>query len=78
MIIGESGCGKTTILKLMVGLHTKVDSGDILYSGQNFPKLSTDEQQHIRTQMVCCFRRRLVRLSDHGTECTLSRICSPT
>ena len=35
LIIGESGCGKTTILKLMVGLH-QVDSGEVLYDGRDF------------------------------------------
>jgi len=55
MIIGESGCGKTTILKLMVGLH-KADSGDIVYDGENFPTLGPDGQQEIRKKIGMLFQ----------------------
>ena len=44
LIIGESGSGKTTIMKLMVGLH-EIDGGEILYDGQNFPTLGVKEKQ---------------------------------
>lgn len=55
LIIGESGCGKTTILKLMVGLH-QIDSGEILYNGQNFPTLDPNGKQEIRKQIGMLFQ----------------------
>lgn len=55
LIIGESGCGKTTLLKLMVGLH-QVDSGEVLYDGQNFPALDAKGKQDIRTKIGMLFQ----------------------
>lgn len=54
-MIGESGCGKTTILKLMVGLHSP-DAGQILYAGNNFPVLPPKEKQEIRKEIGMLFQ----------------------
>jgi len=55
LIIGESGSGKTVLLKCMVGL-TNVDSGEVLYDGQDFLKMSIKEKQHIRKEMGMLFQ----------------------
>jgi phospholipid/cholesterol/gamma-HCH transport system ATP-binding protein len=55
LIIGESGSGKTTMMKLMVGLH-EVDSGEILYNGLNFPTLGVKEKQEVRKKIGMLFQ----------------------
>ncbi len=55
LIIGESGSGKTTIMKLMVGLH-EIDSGEILYDGLNFPTLGVKEKQEVRKKIGMLFQ----------------------
>jgi phospholipid/cholesterol/gamma-HCH transport system ATP-binding protein len=55
LIIGESGCGKTTVMKLMVGLH-QIDNGEILYNGSNFPALDRKGQQEIRKKIGMLFQ----------------------
>lgn len=55
LIIGESGSGKTTIMKLMVGLHN-IDAGEILYDGLNFPTLEVKEKQEVRKKIGMLFQ----------------------
>jgi phospholipid/cholesterol/gamma-HCH transport system ATP-binding protein len=55
LIIGESGSGKTTVLKLMVGLFP-IDSGEVLYSGKNFPAMDVNGKQEIRKKIGMLFQ----------------------
>lgn len=55
LIIGESGCGKTTIIKLMVGLFS-IDEGEVLFDGKNFPQLDPKEKQEIRKKIGMLFQ----------------------
>lgn len=55
LIIGESGCGKSTILKLMVGLHP-ADSGAILYNGENFITMNERARQEVRKKIGMLFQ----------------------
>ena len=52
-IVGESGCGKSTFLRMLMNLE-KTTSGEIYYKGKNINKFSKNEiwesRQHI--QMV--------------------------
>ena len=47
LIIGSSGSGKTVLMKCLVGLF-QPDSGDILYSGNSFTQMNTDQRKEIR------------------------------
>lgn len=55
LIIGQSGSGKTVLLKSIVGLH-EVDSGKILYDGHDFTRMSFKERKAIRKQIGMVFQ----------------------
>ena len=52
-VVGESGCGKTTLGKMIVGIHEPTN-GEILYKGKNIHKLKGKEFDEYRlgVQMV--------------------------
>jgi phospholipid/cholesterol/gamma-HCH transport system ATP-binding protein len=55
LIIGTSGSGKTVLMKCMVGL-LQPDSGEVLYDGQSFTQMKTDEKTEIRKQIGMLFQ----------------------
>ena len=55
LIIGTSGSGKTVLMKCVVGLF-QPDSGDILYSGENFMAMAEPEKKEIRKQIGMLFQ----------------------
>ncbi len=54
-LVGESGCGKSTIGKLIVSLE-KPSEGTILYKGQDLTKVSRGQMGKIRTQLQMVFQ----------------------
>ena len=55
LIIGQSGSGKTVLLKSLVGLHS-VDSGEILYGIEDFTKIDFTAKKEIRKQIGMLFQ----------------------
>ena len=55
LIIGQSGSGKTVLMKCLLGLH-EVDNGDILYDGKKFNKNEISEVSDLRKQMGMVFQ----------------------
>ena len=43
LIIGQSGSGKTVLLKCLLGLY-EVDSGEIIYDGLSSKNMNSDEK----------------------------------
>jgi phospholipid/cholesterol/gamma-HCH transport system ATP-binding protein len=55
LIIGQSGSGKTVLLKSIVGLFD-IDSGEIIYGDVDFTKLNFNERKEIRKQIGMVFQ----------------------
>ena len=55
LIIGQSGSGKTVLMKCLLGLH-EVDNGDILDDGKKFNKDEISEVSDLRKQMGMVFQ----------------------
>src|SRR5512133_3915400 len=55
LIIGQSGSGKTVLLKSIVGLYD-IDSGEIWYEDTLFNKLAFAEKKRIRSEIGMLFQ----------------------
>ena len=55
-IIGESGCGKTVLLKTLIGLHAQT-SGRICFDGIELNRLSYFDLTHVRTRWGFVFQQ---------------------
>ncbi len=55
LIIGTSGSGKTVLMKCMVGLFVP-DSGDILYHGDSFAQMNTEQRKELRQKIGMLFQ----------------------
>lgn len=55
MIIGQSGSGKTVLLKSLLGIH-QVDEGSICYDDRNFSTMSESERHALRREVGMLFQ----------------------
>lgn len=54
-LVGESGCGKSTIGRLVIRL-LEATEGEILFEGKNLAKLNKKEMRHMRRKMQIVFQ----------------------
>ena len=54
LMLGESGGGKSTVIKLALGLE-KPDAGEILIDGEEITELSEEKLQYVRDKMGVVF-----------------------
>ncbi|MGM9804801.1 MAG: ABC transporter ATP-binding protein [Muribaculaceae bacterium] len=55
LIIGQSGSGKTVLMKSLVGLHTP-DEGEILYDGRDLLKMDNKQRKELRKEIGMLFQ----------------------
>ncbi len=54
-LVGESGCGKTTVGRTLLRL-TEMTDGEVLFNGQDVQKLSKEELRRLRPKMQIVFQ----------------------
>lgn len=55
LIIGQSGSGKTVLMKCLVGLYG-IDSGEVLYNERDFSRMSFRQKKTIRQEIGMLFQ----------------------
>ena len=74
LIIGQSGSGKTVLIKSLVGLLTP-DSGEILYDGRDFLRMNTEQRRSLREEIGMLFQGSALFDSEtHSSSGTLQQI----
>ena len=63
-VVGESGCGKTTLGKTIVGIH-RASSGAILFEGNEVGALSPREGRALRRTLQYCYQDPGASLDPH-------------
>ena len=63
-VVGESGCGKTTLGKTIVGIH-RASSGEILFEGNEVGTLSPREGRALRRTLQYCYQDPGASLDPH-------------
>lgn len=54
-LVGESGCGKSTIGRLIMGLHTATE-GEILFGGKDICKMNKQQLHELRADLQIIFQ----------------------
>ncbi len=54
-LVGESGCGKSTVGRCLIGLYAPTD-GRVLFEGQDLSRMNRREMIRLRTQMQMIFQ----------------------
>ena len=55
LIIGQSGSGKTVLVKSIIGLLSP-DSGEVLYDGRDIVKMNRAQRKSLRTEIGMLFQ----------------------
>ncbi|MDQ3193030.1 MAG: ATP-binding cassette domain-containing protein [Bacteroidota bacterium] len=55
VIIGQSGSGKTVLLKCLVGLHD-IDQGQVIFEGNTFHDMPLNDKKEIRKELGMLFQ----------------------
>jgi phospholipid/cholesterol/gamma-HCH transport system ATP-binding protein len=55
LIIGQSGSGKTVLMKCLVGLY-EVDKGKVIYDERNFSEMNFEQRKNLRQEIGMLFQ----------------------
>ncbi|WP_374723163.1 ABC transporter ATP-binding protein, partial [Peribacillus tepidiphilus] len=65
-VVGESGCGKSTIGRTIIGLYDATD-GEVLYDGKNIHKMNQKERFAFHKKMQMIFQDPYASLNPRST-----------
>ena len=65
-LVGESGCGKSTVARLLVGLH-QASAGSITFDGQDLSTLSSAQGSRLRRRLQMIFQDPYASLNPRWT-----------